>query len=135
MPMGLCNVPATFQSLMNSIFGEFIDAFLVVNLEDFVIDSDSYENHLKHLEMVLSCLQDNQIYVGRLKCKITTTKTEFLGLQLGIHGIEVGKDRKRIVQEWPQPKSYPKLEGSLGYYKCLVVSSRISRIWLLFSHI
>lgn len=49
MPMALRKAPVTFQSLMNFIFGDVINAFFVVYLDDSLIYSDSYENHLKHL--------------------------------------------------------------------------------------
>lgn len=114
MPMGLCNAPVTFQSLMNSIFEDDVDVFLVVYLDDLLVYSDSYENHLKHLELGLSRLQDNQLYVGKSKCKVMTTNTEFLGLQLGVHGIEVGEDRKKIVQEWPRPNNLSELRRIIG---------------------
>ena len=53
MPMGLCNVPATFQSLMNRIFYDCIDVFLVVYMDGVSIFSKDGESHLKHLEIVL----------------------------------------------------------------------------------
>lgn len=97
--MGLCNAPAPFQTLMNSIFNDIIDDFVVVYLNHLLVFSDSHENHLNHLQIVLSRLMNNELYVEKSKCEIFTLQTEFLGLQFGIDGISVGKDRKTIVSE------------------------------------
>lgn len=63
MPMRLYNALATFQSLMNSIFSDIIINYLVVYLDDLLVYSNSYEEHLQHLEEVLSRLHKNQLYV------------------------------------------------------------------------
>ena len=50
MPMGLCNAPATFQTMMNQLFYDCIDDFLVVYMDDLFIFSKDEASHLKHLE-------------------------------------------------------------------------------------
>ena len=64
MPMGLCNAPATFQSLMNRIYYACIDKFLVINVDDLLICSESLEEHLQHLEIDLKSLRENKLYVS-----------------------------------------------------------------------
>ena len=63
MPMGLCNAPATFKSLMNRIFYDCLDVFMVVHMDDLLIFSKDEKSHLKHLNIVLSGLKDHQLYV------------------------------------------------------------------------
>lgn len=75
MPMGLRNAPATFQALMNAIFCDCIDEFLVVYLDDILIFSDSREDHLKHLGLVLSRLKENSLFVGRSKYELMKEET------------------------------------------------------------
>lgn len=99
--MGLCNVPARFQTLMNSIFNVMVDDSVVVYLGDLLVFGASYKDLLNHLKIVLSRLMDDELYVGKSKCEIFTPHAEFLGLQLGGDGISVGENRKKIVQEWP----------------------------------
>lgn len=53
MPMGLYNAPTTFQALMNSIFKDVIDIFMVNYLDDMLVYSNSQEEHLYNLEIVL----------------------------------------------------------------------------------
>lgn len=54
--MGLCNAPVTFQTLMNQVFHDVVDVFLVAHTDDLLIYSLTREDHLKHLEEVLSRL-------------------------------------------------------------------------------
>ena len=64
MPMGLCNAPATFQSLMNRIFYDCIDFFIVIYMDDILIFSKDEESHYKHLKIVLERLEENKLYVS-----------------------------------------------------------------------
>jgi Reverse transcriptase (RNA-dependent DNA polymerase) len=53
MPFGLTNAPSTFQALMNEVFRDYVDKFVLVYLDDVLIFSRSYEEHKQHVEMVL----------------------------------------------------------------------------------
>lgn len=64
MPMILRNAPVTFQTLMNSLFYDCIDRFVVVYLYDLSIYSNSIEDHIELLENVLSSLHENQLFAG-----------------------------------------------------------------------
>ena len=68
MPFGLTNALATFCNLMNGVFYEFVDCFVVVYLDDIVIYSESLEDRLEHLSNVLSKLREHQLYVKKEKC-------------------------------------------------------------------
>ena len=56
MPFSLCNTPATFQTLMNEIFKDVLDQFLVVYLDDILVYSQTPEEHAEHLHVVLERL-------------------------------------------------------------------------------
>lgn len=57
MAMGLCNAPATFQSLTNSVFRDLIDEFIVVYVGDLLEFSNTLEEHYTHLKTVLERLK------------------------------------------------------------------------------
>ncbi len=65
MPFGLTNAPATFCTLMNQIFHEYLDKFVVVYLDDIVVYSRSLYEHASHLRTVFETLRQNKLYVKR----------------------------------------------------------------------
>ena len=79
MPIGLCNAPATFQTLMNQIFYDCIDVFMVVYMDDLLIFSKDEKSHLEHLEIVLSRFREHELYVSPQKFEFIKTEMEFLG--------------------------------------------------------
>lgn len=97
--MGLRNAPATFPSLMNSIFREYIDEFIVIYLDGVLVFSDSKEEHLCHLRIVLTGLRDKELYVASNMYELAKEETEFSGLIVGRLVIKIGEGRKRLVLE------------------------------------
>ena len=62
MPFGLTNAPAAFIDLMNRVFHEYLDEFVIVFVDDILIYSDNEELHEKHLRMALEVLRKNKLY-------------------------------------------------------------------------
>lgn len=114
MSMGLKKAPDAFQAPMNSIFRDCIDDFIVVYLDDILIFSETKDEHLKHLRIVLSRLREQELYVGNNKFELMKSGTEFLGLMAGKDGIRVGEDRKKLIKDWPIPDSITALRSFLG---------------------
>jgi hypothetical protein len=69
MPFGLTNAPAVFQHLMNDIFREYMDEFVVVYLDDILIFSKDQETHDKHVQLVLATLREHGLYAKMGKCE------------------------------------------------------------------
>ena len=67
MPFGLCNAPLTFTTLMNTIFREEMDDFVIVYIDDILVYSKTTEEHARHLEAVLGRLKDNKLYANEEK--------------------------------------------------------------------
>ena len=63
MPFGLTNVPTTFCNLMNDILFDYLDAFVVVYLDDIVVNSQTLTKHERNLRMVFQRLREHKIYV------------------------------------------------------------------------
>ena len=83
MPFGLTNAPATFQTLMNQILRPFIDKFVLVYLDDILIYSNSAEEHLQHLRLVLEALRKARLYARPSKCTFDQSEVEFCGHIVG----------------------------------------------------
>ncbi len=66
MPFRLCNAPLTFTTLMNSIIYEKLDEFMIIYINDILVYSKTIEEHVKHLEHVLSKLQENQFFANKV---------------------------------------------------------------------
>jgi hypothetical protein len=69
MSFGLTNAPAYFMYLMNKVFMEYLDKFMVVFIDDILIFSKNEEEHDKHLHLVLQKLRENLLYAKLSKCE------------------------------------------------------------------
>src|ERR1041385_2237547 len=75
---GLTNAPVTFSRMMNSIFMEYLDKFVVVYLDDILIYSKNEEEHAEHLRLVLMKLREHRLYAKFSKCEILATRSDLL---------------------------------------------------------
>jgi Reverse transcriptase (RNA-dependent DNA polymerase) len=114
MPMGLCNAPATFQTLMNNILYDFIDEFLVVYMDDLLIFSNNEEDHMRHVEKVLMRLKKHELYVSPKKCLFMSTEMEFLGFIVGKNGLLVDPKKIEVIESWPRPSNITEVRSFLG---------------------
>ena len=114
MPMGLCNAPATFQTLMNQIFYDCIDVFMVVYMDDLLIFSKDEESHYRNLETVLRRLKEHQLYASPKKCEFFQTEIDFLGFLVGKDGMRVNPEKVDVLRTWPTPESLTELRSFLG---------------------
>jgi hypothetical protein len=69
MSFGLTNAPAYFMYLMNNVFMEYLDKFVVVFIDDILIYSKTEEEHEEHLRLVLQKLREHQLYAKLSKCE------------------------------------------------------------------
>ena len=89
MPFGLCNAPATFTTLMNNIFHEYLDDFVIIYIDDILVYSKTAEEHAEHLEKVFQKLWSNKLYTKGDKCDWGKLRIKFLEQELtqgGGHG-------------------------------------------------
>ena len=68
MPFGLTNAPAVFMDLMNRVFSDYLDKFVIVFIDDILIYSKSREEHERHLRLVLEKLRLEKLYAKFSKC-------------------------------------------------------------------
>jgi hypothetical protein len=69
MSFGLTNALAYFMYLMNKVFMEYLDKFVVVFIDDILIFSKNKVEHAKHLRLVLQKLREHELYAKRSKCE------------------------------------------------------------------
>ena len=98
MPFGLCNAPATFQSLLNDVLLQFLRQFVLVFFDDILIYSATWADHLRHLRAVL-VLRQHRLFVKRSKCAFGVDTIAYLGHT--ISGAGVAMDLVQAVLDWP----------------------------------
>ena len=115
MGFGLTNAPATFQTLMNSILQPYLRRFVVVFLDDILIFSKTWEDHLQHVETVFKVLRANKLYCKPSKCEFAIREVLFLGHKVSGTSISPDPEKIKAVAEWPQPNSVTEVRQFLGF--------------------
>ena len=131
MPFGLKNAPPTFQRLMNELFRPYLDEFVVIYIDDILIYSRTFEEHLKHLEIVFKVLKDAGIIVKLKKCKFCESNMEFLGHIVGKDGLRPDPGKIDKIKNLKRPVKVKDVRSVLGlcsYYRKFVKDfSRIAK--------
>lgn len=83
MPFGLTNATSVFQALINNVFRDFINRFVVVYLDDILIFSESMEEHISHVRQILARLLENRLFMKAEKCAFHVDVSFF-----GLHNSE-----------------------------------------------
>jgi hypothetical protein len=100
MSFGLTNALAYFMYLMNKVFMEYLDKFVVVFIDDILIFSKNEEEHDEHLCLVLQKLRENQLYAKLNKCEFWLKEISFLGHIISEGGISVDPTKVKVVLSW-----------------------------------
>ena len=131
MPFGLTNAPAYFMSMMNKVFMEFLDKFVVVFIDDILIYSKNEEEHKEHLRLVLEKLREHQLYAKFSKCEFWLKEVGFLGHVISGEGIAVDPSKVEAVTEWKAPTSVGEISSFLGlagyYWRFIENFSKIAK--------
>ncbi len=130
IPLGLTNAPATFCTLMNDIFREWLDDFVVVYIDNILVYSNSMEEHVEHLRKVFQRLRENKLYAKFEKCEFGVSEVDFLGHRITQEGLKIDDRKVKAILDWELPKSVPALRSFLGlasyYYKFIKNFAKIA---------
>ena len=116
MPFGLCNAPATFQRIMNKVLGDSIHKYVMVYLDDVIIYSKSFEEHLRHIEDVLNRIRRANLRLKAEKCHFGASELQFLGHVVGKDGVKPDPKKVEKIENYPIPKNIRELRGALGLF-------------------
>ena len=114
LPMGICNGPSGFQSLMNRLFRDHLDDFVVIYLDDILVFSKNPADHLKHLRLVFDILRKEKLYCRLHKCDFLQSEMKFLGHIVGHGHLKMDPSKTDTITSWPQPNTVADLRSFLG---------------------
>jgi hypothetical protein len=120
MSFGLTNALTYFMYLMNKVFMEYLDKFVVVFIDNILIFSKNEEEHDKHLCLVFQKLRDNQLYAKLNKCEFWLKEVAFVGHIISEGGISVDPSKVKDVLSWNTPQNVSNIRiflGLTGYYR------------------
>ncbi|GBG74577.1 hypothetical protein CBR_g18986 [Chara braunii] len=123
MPFGLCNAPGTFQHAMNRIFHDYLDKYVVVYLDDILIFSKTVEEHVAHLDKVLSLLRQHKFKINGEKCEFGRTRVLYLGHEISAEGLKPDDAKEASIRDWQRPQPVTEMKsflGMTGYYRTFV---------------
>ena len=123
MPFGLCNAPATFQRLMERCMGEMNLRDCLIYLDDIIVFSSTFEEHLERLQAVFFRLELHNLKLKATKCEFFKSQVVYLGHVVSEAGIQADPAKIEAVRNWPVPKIVKEVRqflGFTGYYRRFV---------------
>jgi hypothetical protein len=131
MSFGLTNAPAYFMYLMNNVFMDYLDQFVVVFIDDILVYYQNEQEHEEHFKKVLQRLRDCQLYTKLSKCEFWISEVLFLGHIINRDGLAVDPKKVVAILDWKAPKDVRGIKsfiGMAGYYRCVIEGfSKIAR--------
>ena len=122
MPFGLCGAPATFQRLMDEVLrgaGDYADAYL----DDIIIFSDTWSDHMDHLRDVLERLRRAGLTIKVKKCQFARSHCTYLGHVVGSGEVRPDSAKVEAVKNFPVPRTKRDVRiflGLSGYYRRMI---------------
>ncbi|GFW19896.1 hypothetical protein TNCV_3561991 [Trichonephila clavipes] len=123
MPFGLCNAPATFGRLMETVLKGLTFEACLIYLDDVIIGGRTFEEHLQNIRKVLSKLSDANLKLNPSKCKFFQKEVNYLGHIISAEGVRTDPEKVSAVKNWKRPENLSGLRSFLGlctYYRKFV---------------
>lgn len=114
MPFGYRNGPAVFQRVMQGILAPFLWIFALVYINDIVIFSKSFEDHLIHINLVLKEIEDAEITLSPGKCHFGYQSLMLLGQKVSRLGLSTHKEKVDAILQLENPRNVHDLQVFLG---------------------
>jgi hypothetical protein len=115
--------------LMDDVLRPFTNSFLAVYLDDILIFNITWEEHMRHIQQILSTLRQHKIYANLEKCSFGMNMVQYLGYIVDEHGVHVDLANIQVIHDWPSPTTLTELQIFLELVKFY------RRFMLGFSHV
>ena len=123
MPFGLKNSPATFQRIIQLTIGDLMYQGCINYLDDFIVYSRTFEEHIQLLAQVLERLKSQNIKLKLSKCSFIKREVEYLGYVISLNQVKPSYRKIKAVSEFPIPKNTKEVQqfnGLCSYYRRFV---------------
>ena len=120
MPFGLCNVPATFQRLMQNTLGELNLTYCIIYLDDVIVFGRTEEEHLECLQVVFECFREINFKLKPSKCNLFQSEIIYLVHHISKEGVHPSKDNMHTIEEFPMPETFMQVRAFCrlaGHYR------------------
>ena len=114
LPFGLSTAPSGFQRRLKNLFGEPIPSHLKIYLDDLLVHSRSFEEHVNHVYDVLDILSRYEIQLKPKKCQFFKQSITYLGYVISEEGISTDPNKVKAIKEYPTPESTKEVRSFLG---------------------
>ena len=114
MPFGLRNGPSIFQRVMRGILAPYLWIFCLIYIDDIVIYSRTYEEHIKHLDKVLEAIENAGITLSPIKCHLFYSSVLLLGHKVSRLGLSTHLEKVCAILELERPSKLVQLQTFLG---------------------
>ncbi|XP_073124977.1 uncharacterized mitochondrial protein AtMg00860-like [Henckelia pumila] len=108
------------MDLMNKVFSDFLNKFVVVFIDDILVYYRIVEEHVFHLRTVLQILRERQLYAKLSKCEFRIDRLVFLGHVISRDGVFVDPSKTEAILNWSCPTTVSEIRsflGMAGYYR------------------
>lgn len=119
LPFGLRNAPATFSRLVSKLL-KGLECFAGAYLDDVIVFSDTWEEHLQHLSEVFSRIRKAGLTLNKKKCEFACAELDYLGHHVGRGKVEPRRQKVEALVSFPRPTSRKQVQSFLGlggYYR------------------
>jgi len=120
LPFGLSGAPATFQRFMQRLFSEKLFEILIIYLDDLLVFSQTFEEHLQHLDYVFTTIKKHGLKLKPSKCQLFRDEVPYLGHVISAEGVATDPEKVSAVEKWKRPVTVKQLQtflGLAGYYR------------------
>ena len=115
MPFSLTNASAAFQWLINNIFSDLLDIYVMIYLDNILIYSNNMYKHYQYVKKVPKYLYKAGLYTKVEKCKFHSELVEYLEYILSSLGLTMSNDKVKIIQDWPESKKVKDIQSFLDF--------------------
>ena len=123
MAFGLCNAPSCFQRLMECVLRGLNWRIALIYLDDVLVYSRTFEEHLEHLRLVFDRFRDAGLKLKPKKCFFGKRNVKFLGHVISKEGVQPDPEKIKAIKEYPVPRKVKDVRAFLGlanYYRKFV---------------